>query len=246
MVQSREGYPSDSIPGLRRSTIPLEIGSPMLEGTHRFDNIPGREWVGVISRYGPRERLQPRELHLGRTSYLAVWDSSIAVATGEHGYEIERHTADGRIVERVRADVQRRPVTQAMRDAKLARFFAPSKGTLDKRFVEEPTNMSEAERQIRATPFADSLPPTGRIFATKAKNLWVVDGASPLDTGWTATAFRRDGAIIARLHSPYGREPMYMGGDRIVVNVPDSAGAYSLRVYRLSKPLTTPMRLGAR
>lgn len=39
---------------------------------------------------------------------------------------------------------------------------------------------------------------------------------------------------------------MYMGDDRIIVNVPDSVGTYSLRVYRLSKPLTAAPRPGSR
>jgi hypothetical protein len=60
-----------------------------------------------------------------------------------------------------------------------------------------------------------------------------VDAIAPTDTGWNATGFRQDGAIIGRLEWRGAGLPMAFMDDRVVLRVEDSDGVVSLRVHRM-------------
>src|SRR5262249_43455475 len=144
--------------------------------------VPGLEMTKITSRYRGRERPEARDLRFGRHTSVVAWDTAIAVATGENGYEIEQRDGSGRIIHRIRVDQPRRPVTQAMRDARIALELAHIAGPRPEGFVD----IEETRRQARENPFADSLPPYSQLFATRNGTLWVVDALAPSDTSWTA------------------------------------------------------------
>ena len=88
-------------------------------------------------------------------------------------------------------------------------------------------------RLARESPFADSLPPYSALFVSPAGVLWVVDAIAPTDGGWTATAFRRDGAIVGRLHVPDAAPPVAIDDERVVVRDEDGDGVVTMRVHRI-------------
>jgi hypothetical protein len=72
------------------------------------------------------------------------------------------------------------------------------------------------------------------LFVTRSGTLWVVDAIAPTDTTWTATGFRPDGAIVARLDAPVAGQPMLFADDRVIVRATDSDGIVSLIVHRFT------------
>jgi hypothetical protein len=85
---------------------------------------------------------------------------------------------------------------------------------------------------LRAAPFADSLPVTAELFVAPDGTLWVLDGHTSQDTSWSATGFRRDGAIVGRLRVDRGGLPVAFGNDRVVVKSTDDDGIVKLAVYK--------------
>jgi hypothetical protein len=64
-------------------------------------------------------------------------------------------------------------------------------------------------------------------------SLWVVDAIAPGDTSWTATAIRKDGAIVGRLQVKGDSRPMAFGDGSVIVRAKDDNDVVSFRVYRL-------------
>jgi hypothetical protein len=95
-------------------------------------------------------------------------------------------------------------------------------------------NLEPRRILIRAAPYADSLPPYDGLHVTPdQKTLWVVDSRAPDDGGWSATAFRHDGAIIGRLVIQLNARPMAFGKDVVVLRTEDADGVASLRIHRI-------------
>ena len=117
-----------------------------------------------------------------------------------------------------------------MRNAQIARELARINDPIQ---AERYVDVEETRRQARERPFADSLQAYSGIFASTNGTLWVVDAIAPGDTGWSATAFRTDGAIVARLHSTSGSMPVHFGNDRVIVRVEDEKQNVSFRVHRM-------------
>src|SRR5688572_27871919 len=116
-----------------------------------------------------------------------------------------------------------------MRAAQIARELERFESEGSERLVDA----AESRRIAREGPFADSLPPFGQLFVTRDQTLWVVDPVAPGDTVWSATAFRRDGAIIGRLRASGHALPLAFGSDRVVLRTEDEDGVVALRVHRL-------------
>jgi hypothetical protein len=112
------------------------------------------------------------------------------------------------------------------------RHTARDLGRLNTPSGEGLVDRAESERLIREQPFADSLPPYGD-FHVVGNTLWVVDPSVPGDTAWSATAFRRDGAIIGRLHGRGRGTPVAFAPDRVAVRDTDADGGVSVRVHRI-------------
>jgi hypothetical protein len=191
--------------------------------------IPDMETVVRETRYGGTVRKEPYIVGLTAFARAIVWDT--LVATSGDGYRIDLRNAMGRVVSAIHVGVARRPVTAAMRAARIAeelkRFDAPG--------GEGPVNtgrLAESKRLVREQAFADSLPSFALMFVTPGKTLWIVDAIAPTDTGWNATGFRLDGAIIGRLHGSGKGMPVAFGDDRVVVRTQDADGVVGMSVYR--------------
>jgi hypothetical protein len=223
---------------IARPATPIVLTDASLTDFREIASVPGFEMVRITSNYRGRPRSETVPLRLGRSTDVAAWDTLIAVATGENGYEIEQRNRDGILVGLIRLDQPPRSTTGEMRAAVIARELVRIDGPHSEAFVD----VEETRRQARENPFADSLPPYTGIFATPSGTLWVVDAVAPGDTSWGATAFRADGAIIARLDARSSGVPMYFAADRVLVREDDASGRVSLRVYRILPARTPPAR----
>ena len=218
-----------------RSEALVTVASLTGDTAREVARIPDLELVMVETRYRGRVRNLAQPLQLTRRASIVVWDTVIAVATGD-GYRIDLLSSSGKTVGSIRMDRARRAVTAAMRDSVIARELRRFDGP----HREPPVDPAETRRLIRAAPFADSLPPYEGLFVTPDHRLWVVDPIAPTDAGWSATAFRADGAIVARLEVPERSHPMAFGNDRVVVRTEDTDGVVALKVYRIVRAMAVP------
>ena len=192
-------------------------------------SIPDMQGVQVETRYRGRARKDWRPARLGGLALLAAWDSVYA-SVAASSRSIELRDADGTLGARIDVPANRRAVTQAMREAQiaieLARLLTPgSEGLVDR---------GESERLARESPFTDSLPYFASMFVASDRTLWLVDAIAPNDSGWTATAFRKDGAILARLNATSKSMPMAFGANQVIVRTEDENGVVSLVAYRFT------------
>ncbi|MEP6591321.1 MAG: 6-bladed beta-propeller [Gemmatimonadota bacterium] len=195
--------------------------------THTVLTLPDLDIAPFETRYRGVIRAEGRPIGFSRLSRGRPWDALLVTSVGE-GFRLDLWTAKGRSVGSIELPRSRRPVTAAMRDAdirqQLARFGSGGERMVDR---------AESERQVREGPYADSLPPYRGLFVTPAGTLWAVDYVSPTDSSWSATAFRRDGAIVGRLVAPIAGFPATFGDDRVVVRSLDEDGVVTLAVYRI-------------
>jgi len=222
---SRSGVPDSVV----RQQTPLVVVDRESGAGREIARVPDFEQAMVETRFRGRRRLEPRALRFTPFARVAVWDTLIASGPDD-GYDVPLRAADGRVVARLRVAVPRRPVTRAMREAlvaaELARFDARGDG-------ERGVDAAESRRLLREAPFADLLPSFDALFVTRGGTLWVVDARAPTDTGWTATAFRRDGAIVGRLAVAGAGYPVAFDDGRVVIRSEDDVGLVTLRVYRM-------------
>ena len=181
----------------RRSLTTLALVNPTTGSTRQVAVLPDLDVAPLETRYRGRRRVELNPVRLSRSAEIAVWDSLIATGTGE-SYQIDLRDRDGNVVSQLRVPVPRRPVTQAMRDARIAVELERFNGQHTERMVDP----AETRRLIMEEAFVDSLAPHGPVFVTRGQTLWVVDAIAPGDTSWSATAFRQDGAIVGRLTVP--------------------------------------------
>jgi hypothetical protein len=194
-------------------------------------HLPGLEMIPFETRYHGVRRIEPLRLRFGEMCLVAAWDTGFVSATGEGGYMLERRALDGHVTARILVQEPRRPVTAAMRDAQIGHELDQLTGPQ----AEEMADATESRREARAVPFADSLPPYGRLFPAPDGILWVSDYAAPADSSWSATAFRSDGAIVGRLTAHLkSATPVSFGKDRVLVRLVGEDGVVRFAEYRLS------------
>lgn len=186
------------------------------------------ELATIETRYRGQASTQTIPLRFTRHAHVVVWDSLIATAEG-NGYNVDVRNASGRILSRIVVAVPRRPVTRAMREAAIEQALARFR-TLQRERMVDP---AESERIERATPVADSLPPYSSMSVTAGGTLWIVDAIAPTDTSWSATAFRRDGAIVGRLRARGNAMPITFDNDRVVLRTVDADGVVAFVVRRI-------------
>jgi hypothetical protein len=63
--------------------------------------------------------------------------------------------------------------------------------------------------------------------------VWVPGASGPGDTTGGATAFRQDGAIVARLTWTGQGRPVAFADDRVVIRDVDPDGVVALRLFRI-------------
>ena len=220
---------NETVDRTTRWPVPIVIMGHKGDSASVVDSIAGWEVTPVETHFRGRKAIHPMPVRLGRSPRITAWDSMIA-STDNNSYIIDLRMSDGRLVERIRVPVARREVTAAMRDtliaAGLRRFSASGEG-------EGMVDPAESKRLIAAEPIADSLPFVHKFFVTEDKTLWAVDAIAPGDTGWDATAFRTDGAIIGRLHFGGTSMPIAFANDRVIVRAEDDDGVIAFHVYRI-------------
>ena len=227
VLHSDANAPADSVAD-RPSRPPLRIRLVTArEGVvQELVRVPGNEAVRT-TLVGVRPMVVP--VRFGRRTHLAVWDSTVAVGTGE-AYQIDRLRADGTVESTVHVQRPRQAIPRAVREADVTTAVQHA-DSLARRSGVDP----EPRRQLaRATPYADSLPPYDAVFVTPdRRTLWILDARLPGDSSWAATGFRGDGAIVARIVATGVGRPVAFGDDRVVVRVEDADGVASLRVHRI-------------
>ncbi len=191
--------------------------------------VPDVETARIDTRYEGRKGTEDVPVGFGRSAHIAVWDSFVVTAQGD-GYRIELRSRDGALRAVLSVGVPRRVVTAAMRRDDIARQLDVLHG-----YKEKPRDLGESERIIRQTPYVDSLPPYGGLYVSSQGMLWILDPDAPGDLEWNATAFRRDGAIVMRLHGPMQATPVAFGDDRVLLRAVDADGVVSLVVKRFRR-----------
>lgn len=220
-----------------RTRTPLLLVDDSTGAMREVAMLPDLDLRPLETRFRGRKRVEPYPVRLGRHTQIVVWDTTIAVGTGD-GYRIDLYNRDGQVVTQISVPVPRRPVTDVIRDAQIARELERFEAQQGERMVDP----EESRRLIYDRPIADSLPPYESFFVTRSHTLWVVDPVAPGDTSWSATAFDRDGAILGRLTVAGQTRPLAFSDDRVVVRGEDADGVVFLRVLRIRKPTEAPMK----
>ena len=208
-----------------KAELPTATGNTRLLGT-----LPDLQGVDVETRFRGRVRKDWQPLRLSGWALLTAWDSVYASVQAS-SRSIELRDAMGVLGARIDVPTKRRAVTEAMRDARIELELARLRGPASEGMVDP----AESERLAKESPFADSLPYFNHLFTGSDRTLWVVDAIAPSDSGWTATAFRKDGAILARLTATGRSIPMAFGANRVIVRSEDDNGVVSLRLYRFTE-----------
>lgn len=162
---------------------------------------------------------------------VAVWDSSVVTGTAD-SYQVDVRNGQGIVTSRILLNSPRVPVTREMREARAEATMRAYRNRPGEGGVRP--DRSEIEKIQRETPVADSLPAYQSFFVSPNKTLWVVDATAPNATTWSATAFRKDGAIVGRLRASGGGTPLAFGDDRVVVRTEDDDGVVTLTVRRIA------------
>jgi len=189
----------------------------------------GIEMVMRAYERGGRAMTSRSPLGLGLRPVAAPWGNGIAIGNGGLHRDLERHDDQGRLTGRVVIARPLRAVTEAMREALIA-------AEIDQLTVMGPEIIRDfegASRQIREQPFADSLPAYRSLLPGAEGVIWAIDGMSDADSSWSATIFRDDGAIMARVHAVKPGLPVRVVGDRVVVRETDEDGVVRFGVYRV-------------
>lgn len=159
-----------------------------------------------------------------------VWDTLIVVAP-DGRYRLHFLDRTGRAVGGITVHRPRRPVTDSMHraaiEAESAALREATKNTIA---------IGGSPEWRRDRPSADSLPAIAYLELGVDGTLWVVDTASPGDSAWTATGFRVDGSLVARLRGAGNGLPVAFGSDRVVIRENGDGGSAKLSVHRIRRP----------
>ena len=192
--------------------------------------VPGLEVRDIETRHRGRRSTDSRPLLFTRRATVTAWDTVVATGSGD-GYRIDLRNARGVLRTTITVTRPRRLVTAAMRDSMIARALqrlnAPGR--------ERMKDPEDSRRQEMEAPAADSLPPYGSWFVTPNRNRWVLDAWALGDRTRAATAFRQDGAIIARLIWSQPGDPVAFTDAAVVLRQMDADDVMSLHVYRIKR-----------
>jgi hypothetical protein len=219
------GHETDSLGRSLAVLAALDLTTSALRAVATIPDLTGAE---VETRFRGRKRTSWQPLRLGGWALVTVWDSLIA-STGSSGPGIDLRDGTGSVRSRLLVRRPGRAVTEAMRAARIAIELARLSGPQSEGMVDA----EESRRLARESPFADTLPRFSKLITAMGGTLWAVDAIAPSDSTWSATAFRKDGAIIGRLQVPGRSTPMAFGDGRVVVRTEDENGVVALHVLAL-------------
>jgi hypothetical protein len=228
VMHSAGGWGGHQTDSLQRSLAIVLAASVSNGQTRTIATIPDIQGVQFETRFRGRARSDLRPTRLGGYAQVAAWDSVIATSTPSLG-TIDLRDTDGKVARQLRLGIPRRPVTDAMREIQIATELQRMDGPRSEGMVDP----AESRRLARESPFADSLPYFEALLRGSDGSLWVVDAIAPGDTSWTATAIRKDGAIVGRLQVKGDSRPMAFGDGSVIVRAKDDNDVVSFRVYRL-------------
>ncbi len=220
-----------SADGELSTDTPLVLIAADMSSTDTVAMVPGAQMRMAEARSGSHRMMVPMWVRLGRATSVTTVDSAIVVASGVGGYVLELRDGTGRVTGRIEVDRPAVMVTDAMREAVIAleleRLSTYSEGG---------QMNPDAERMTREGPIADTLPAYQAVFPGEGGLFWVMDHVLPGDTTWAATAFRADGAIVARIRGsltpgPYGAGPVAFLRDRVIMREADGDGVVRFGVY---------------
>jgi hypothetical protein len=219
------GHQTDS---LQRSLARILASNLTTAQTRTIATVPDIQGVKYETRFRGRASSDWRPLRLGGYAQVAVWDSVIVTAIASSP-EVDLRDSAGVVRARLRPGVRRRPVTETMRAAQIEQELRQFDGAQSERMVDP----EESRRIAREAPFADSLPYFEYLIRGSDGTLWVVHAIAPGDSSWSATAVRKDGAIVGHLRVPGTSRPMAFGNGTVIVRARDENDVVSFRVYRL-------------
>jgi hypothetical protein len=230
LIHSAGSWGGNETDSLNRSLAAIAALDLSTSALRTVATVPDLAGAPVETRYRGRKRTSWQPLRLGGWTLVKVWDSVVATSEAT-APGIDIRDAAGAIRSRIIVIRPGRAVTEAMRVARieleLARLSGPqSEGLID---------ADESRRLARESPFADTLPRYTHLLTSSDGTLWAVDVIAPSDSGWTATAFRKDGAIIGRLQVRGRSTPMAFGGDRVIVRTEDEDGVVAVHVLALRR-----------
>ncbi|HET7110850.1 MAG TPA: hypothetical protein VFI41_08245 [Gemmatimonadales bacterium] len=220
-------------PALPVTDTIMRLPSPVLRiGTDICDTLvlaPGPEMNVVAFRPRGRSQTTPRFVRYGRNSVSALWDSLVALGTGER-YQIDLLDQTGRVMKSLRLDWTPETTPEGALDSVIGRDLERLHGV-----GERSLDPAESERLIREETYVSAKLPPYYYFKTSTDGtLWVMDGWAPGIPERTALAFADDGTIQARLHLPSRFLPMAFGSDRVLTRVEDpETGVVTFRVLRM-------------
>lgn len=219
------GHTTDSLHRSEARVIAANVATGQMRDLATIPDIQG---IKFETRFRGRKRNDRQPVRLGGRALLTAWDSVFASAVADSRV-LELRDATGVTRGRIQVPAQRRAVTTTMKESQIARelerLSAPgSEGMVDP---------DESRRLASESPFADSLAYFEHLFTGSDGTLWAVDAIAPSDSGWTATGFRKDGAIVARLTVKGKSLPMSFGDGRVIVRTENEDGVVMLQVYRL-------------
>lgn len=220
-------------PALPVTDTIMRLPSPVLRiGTDICDTLalaPGPEMNVVAFRPRGRSQTTPRFVRYGRNSVSALWDSLVALGTGER-YQIDLLDQTGRVMKSLRLDWTPETTPEGALDSVIGRDLERLHGV-----GERSLDPAESERLIREGTFvADSLPPYNDLLVGTDHKLWVVDAWAPGIAERSALAFSPSGTIGAHLTLPARYRLMAFGADRVLTRVEDpETGVVTFRVLRM-------------
>lgn len=222
------GSDQSATDSLHRSIARIVATNIETGGVRQLGTIADMQGGEVETRYRGRVRTNWQPLRLTGYALVSTWDSLFA-SVDASSRTIELRDATGALGGRLEVPAERRAVTKAMRDAVIDQELASLKAPGSERMVDR----GESERLARETPFVDSLPYFSHMMTSQDGTLWVVDAIAPSDSGWTATAFSKDGGMLGRLSVKEKSRPMAFGANEVIIRSEDENGVVMLRVYRL-------------
>ena len=204
----------------RDSTFVIRVDA----ATGAVDTVARLAGMEFYAQPGTDRLIRIAAVPLGRAAVVAVGDEAIFAGSADT-YEIVRYAPDGAVEDRV--SHPHRPVTlrDADRDAFLGNLL-------------ESTDDAERVREIRDTPFPETLPPYTGIAAGPDGMLWVREPALPSapDQSSRWSVFDADGRWIAAVTGPPRVKTLQVGSDWMLVDAVAEDDTERVRVYRIIRP----------
>lgn len=218
----------------RADTIQRKPEALLLIDVGRCDTLltlPGMEVRTVELLQLSRSLTQSVPVRYGRRPQVAVWGPEIATGTGDV-YRVDLRNETGAIHRRLQVEWAASPIPPGARDTVLNQALAQFKTPGAERMIDR-----EASRQftINHTYVTDSLPAFHNLMVSSDGQLWVLGAWAPGLSEREATAFDRDGWMVAHLRMPSRFRPLGFGPARVLVQTTDEGtGIVLLQVLRFA------------